>query len=193
MPTAASSVYGRYSGTLAPGSDAVTVDWGDGTSERLGGFSQLVHTYEKEGAYMVFVSDDLSALGCSGPVGPLPHTRVYAKLLRKVVCNARRLKTLSAGAFRQSDNLVAADFSWSAVTALAGNVFYGCAALSGVLAFPEVADIAGSGTAQPFSGCVSLREIHFGAANGPAIAALDCYRDDPHLGAVNAKVVFDLK
>jgi hypothetical protein len=102
------------------------------------------------------------------------------------------LTALNTGAFRQSENLIAADFSKSSITTLSGNVFNGCSALSGSIHFPYVTEIVGSGSAQPFSGCSSLLEIHFSAANESVITELTCYKDDPKLGAVNAKVIFDL-
>ena len=190
-PTAESPTYGFYAGTLAADSGSVTVDWGDGTVETVADISRMAHTYAVPGVYTVRLSDDLAMLGCSAPVGTAVQSKVYAKLLKGVVCNAAKLKTLNAGAFRQSDNLVSADFADAAIATLKSNVFNGCAALAGAVVFPAVVDIDGAAGTQPFAGCAALREIHFARANEPVITALPCYADDPHLGAANATVLFD--
>lgn len=190
-PTAESPTYGFYAGALAADSGSVTVDWGDGTVETVADISRMAHTYASAGVYTVRLSDDLAMLGCSAPVGTAVQSRVYAKLLKGVVCNAEKLKALNTGAFRQSDNLVSADFADAAIESIRSNAFNGCAALAGAVVFPSAIDIEGSMGTLPFAGCESLREIHFARANEPIITALPCYADDPHLGAANATVLFD--
>lgn len=190
-PTEESPTYGFYAGALAADSGSVTVDWGDGTVETVEDISRKTHTYARAGVYTVWLSDDLAMLGCSAPVGTAVQSRVYAKLLKGVVCNAEKLKALNTGAFRQSDNLVSADFADAAIATLKSNVFNGCAALAGAVVFPSVVDIDGATGTQPFAGCAALREIHFSRANEPVVTALPCYADDPHLGAANATVLFD--
>ena len=190
-PTEESPTYGFYAGTLAADSGSVTVDWGDGTVETVADISRMTHTYASAGVYTVRVSDDLAMLGCSAPVGTAVQSRVYAKLLKGVVCNAAKLKVLNTGAFRQSDNLVSADFADAAIESIRSNAFNGCFALAGAVVFPSVVDIDGAAGTLPFAGCTALREIHFARANEPVITALPCYADDPHLGAANATVLFD--
>jgi len=190
-PTEESPTYGFYAGALAADSGSVTVDWGDGTVETVADISRMTHTYAMAGVYTVRLSDDLAMLGCSAPVGTAVQSRVYAKLLKGVVCNAEKLKALNTGAFRQSDNLVSADFADAAIESIRSNTFNGCSALAGAVVFPSVVDIDGAAGTLPFAGCTALREIHFARANEPVITALPCYADDPHLGAANATVLFD--
>ena len=190
-PTEESPTYGFYAGALAADSGSVTVDWGDGTVETVADISRMTHTYASAGVYTVRLSDDLAMLGCSAPVGTAVQSRVYAKLLKGVGCNAEKLKALNTGAFRQSDNLVSADFADAAIESIRSNAFNGCSALAGAVAFPSVVDIDGAAGTLPFAGCTALREIHFARANEPVITALPCYADDPHLGAANATVLFD--
>ena len=190
-PTEESPTYGFYAGALAADSGSVTVDWGDGTVETVADISRMTHTYASAGVYTVRLSDDLAMLGCSAPVGTAVQSRVYAKLLKGVVCNAAKLKALNTGAFRQSDNLVSADFADAAIESIKSNAFNGCFALAGAVVFPSAVDIDGAAGTLPFAGCAALREIHFARANEPVITALPCYADDPHLGAANATVLFD--
>ena len=47
-------------------------------------------------------------------------------------------------------------------------------------------------TKVPFFNCAGISEIHFAAANEEAVKASPAYHVDPHLGAANATLYFDL-
>ena len=191
-PTADSLTYGNYTGTLADGCSEVTYDWGDGTVETFESFTHIAHTYAQPGRYVVKISDNLSVLGCSAPVGQPVESKVYSKLLKEVFCNAEKITVFNNGGFRQSENLVRFDIADSAVTTLRSHLCYGCTRLAGKIDLPHVIDAEGGNTSAPFVGCDALEELCFAKANEQAIRNSAAFKAEPPFGAPNAVISFDL-
>ena len=101
------------SGTLAPGSQFVTVDWGDGTVESLRGISSARHTYSKPKDYKIKISDDLSSFGYANSNGG------------------------------NNDVLIELVAVGSKVTSIAGYGFNNCHNMRGVINLPNVTSIGG--------------------------------------------------
>lgn len=190
-PTAEALSAGIYSGELAWGHEAATVDWGDGTVERVTSITRLIHTYAKPGLYTARISDDLSVLRMSMGRSTLDFVIECAGQLHSVVSNATLLTELGSGCFAYCRNLVSLDISQTNVTVLPIAVCRDCASLSGRVDFPNVTDLVGQGVGyMPFDGCTSLSEIRFAKANRAAIEASEAYQIDPRLGAAKAHVTF---
>lgn len=190
-PTAEAPSAGIFGGTLAWGHDAATIDWGDGTVERVASISKLVHTYEKPGLYTARVSDDLSVLRMSMPRSNLDFVIECAGQLHSFACNSSILNGLGSGCFAYCRNLVSLDISKTPVHELPYIMCKGCESLRGRVDFPNVTDLVGNTVGSlPFDGCTSLSEIRFAEANRAAIEASEAYQIDPRLGAVNAMVTF---
>ena len=101
-------------GTLAAGSDSVTVNWGDGKRETLtASFNYLRHTYSRPGRYKVAISDDL---------------REFAF-------------TDSSQTAGQRNALVGVPSFGLKVTTIPGYGFNNCQKLEGVLELPSVTSI----------------------------------------------------
>ncbi len=190
-PTAEALSAGIYGGTLAWGHEAATVDWGDGTVERVTSILKLAHTYARPGLYTARISDDLSELRMSMPRNNIDFVIECAGQLHSVVSNATLLTDLGSGCFAFCRNLVSLDISQTNVSVLPNAVCRDCASLSGRVYFPNVTDLVGQSVGyMPFDGCTSLSEIRFAEANRAAIEATEAYQVDPRLGAVNASVTF---
>ena len=183
--TSEAMTYGFFGGTLADGSSAVTVDWGDGSVETLAEFSRVEHTYAAPGDYRVRLSDDLAAFGQSSTRETA--FRTYAERTRSVTSNAVRLNELDAGAFRSAVNLTTADFSQSTLAFIGTSAFSTCPALGPVLSFPKVSALGTS----IFNASPSVLEIHFSKAHEAEIRATEAFKAVPPLAAPNATIVFD--
>lgn len=105
------------SGSLAPGSTNVTIDWGDGMVDVLPRISGTTHTYRSERLYMVKISDDLQSFGYSyGNPSRTDFTR---------------------------DMLVELKSLGSKVTRIEGYCFNNCHNMTGVMYLPNVTQIGG--------------------------------------------------
>ena len=190
-PTAEAPSAGILGGTLAWGHEAATIDWGDGTVERVASISKLVHAYANPGLYTARISDDLTELRMSMSRSNVDFVIECAGQLHSVVSNATLLTALGSGCFARCRNLVSLDISQTKVSMLPYCVCKDCASLTGRVDFPHVTELVGQGVGyMPFEGCTSLSEIRFAEANRAAIEASEAYQIDPRLGAVNARVTF---
>jgi len=178
--------------TLAEGREGFSVDWGDGAVDRFAETTEnVVHQYARAGRYEVRVSDDVQAILVSGSPTTSACT-VYAPCVLNVRSDATALTSFNVASFHSCANLVSFDAERAGITRLTANLFKNCTSLTSPIRLPSVSGITGSAGAQPFAGCTGLREIHFSAQHEEALRATACYRNDPHLGAANATVSFDL-
>lgn len=83
-------------GALADDSDAVTVDWGDGTRSVYGGtgLSGASHTYASAGEFAVRISDDIASLCYAGSL-----SQVEKDMLRELVCLGSKVKSILGYSF----------------------------------------------------------------------------------------------
>ena len=199
-------------------SDTVRIEWGDGEvyvgSNEIG---NLTHTYPAPGVYEVKISDDIMNMDFSGR--STSKYLKYVKLITAVESNAQNVDALTSCFLCGATNLTRLDMrdvpalvatdncmeGCSALTSLAGLprslvqirqlAFAGCTAATGRVDLPNVRAVgmSGDGAAKaPFLGCEGITEIHFAATNEAAIKACSVYVADPHLGAANATLYFDL-
>ena len=89
-------------GSLAPGSSEVAVDWGDGTVERFPNLNGCMHTYARERDYGVKISDDLSSFGfTSGNPGDVR----YRDMLVELVSLGRKVTSITGYGFNNCHNM----------------------------------------------------------------------------------------
>ena len=190
-PTAEAPSAGILGGTLAWGHEAATIDWGDGTVERVASISKLVHAYANPGLYTARISDDLAYIQMSMSRSSIDFVKQCVGQLHSFACNSSILNGLGSGCFAYCRNLVSLDISKTPVRELPYIMCKGCESLRGRVDFPNVTELVGQGVGyMPFEGCTSLSEIRFAEANRAAIEASEAYQIDPRLGAVNARVTF---
>ncbi|MGN0847862.1 MAG: leucine-rich repeat protein [Kiritimatiellia bacterium] len=89
------------SGTLAEGSDSVTIDWGDGTKESRAGISMARHTYTRAREYRITISDDLKSFGFSDSSQSVRQRDV----LRELLCLGSKITSISGYAFNNCHNM----------------------------------------------------------------------------------------
>ena len=174
-----------WGAALAESSDAATIDWGDGCVESFDDDTALSHSYQSAGRYVIGISDDIATV--RRPNG-LPDASKTA--LIGLQSNARKLTVINPSTFIECANLAALDISGSAIETLGYAAFKGCVSLPQRIDLRNVRNLVSRGTTLPFTGCTSIRELHFSAANEEAIRALPGY--DTAFGAVNAEIEFDL-
>lgn len=104
------------SGSLAPGSTEVTVDWGDGTVEKFPNLNGRMHTYTRARDYMVKISDDIASFGYTAG---------------------------NPGGDRYRDMLIELVSLGTKVTSIAGYAFNNCHNMRGVMNLPNVTSIGG--------------------------------------------------
>ena len=200
-------------------SDTVRIEWGDGEvyigPNEIG---NLTHTYPGPGVYEVKISDDILNMDFSGRATSMYLTK-YVKLITALESNARNVDALTSSFLCAATNLTRFDMrdvpalvatyscmeGCTALTSLAGlprslvqirqRAFANCTAATGRVDLPNVR-VIGSGSdgadRAPFLNCAGISEIHFAAANEAAVKASPAYLADPHLGAANATLYFDL-
>ena len=190
--TADAPCAGIYSAPLADGHDTVTIDWGDGTVERVPLVWKLIHTYAAPGTYEARISDDVKSISMSAERAVNEFNKKCSEQFRAFRSDATLLKELTRFGFAFSPNLTTLDVSQIPAPAIPLCLCVKSTNLSGRLDFPSVTDIAGSANTQPFSDCEGALEIHFAEHNRAAIEATAAYQADPKLGAANAVVSFDL-
>lgn len=178
--------WGIYLVTLAEGSSAVTIDWGDGAVEQFSGKISPVHTYPRCGTYAVIISDDLKSFRCSHSMESSPFLMIYAKRIVGVKSNARKLEAIPAVAFYGCENLTEFDVDAASVRDILTRAFYKCTGLVGALRFPAVNNI----NITAFTDCTGITELHFSETHKAEIEALPGYRTA--FGASNAAIFFDL-
>lgn len=187
-----SLVWGFRSAIKSADSDAISVGWGDGTSNSfLADMSYHLHTFPRAGRYTVFVSDDISGIAFSSNSGE--YSEKYAPMLRTFFSNSAKLTTLRMFPFSDAVNLTDFDIRETQIETIPVMSFRNCQSLTRV-EFPHVTSVSGQTEANmPFRGCTSLQEIHFAEANKAALLASPAFQFDPeHLGAPLATVSFDL-
>jgi len=200
-------------------SDSMTIEWGDGeVYEGTNELGNLTHTYPAPGVYEVKISDDIVNMDFSGRATSMYLTK-YVKLITAIESNARNVDALTSSFLCAATNLTRFDMrevpalvatdscmeGCTALTSLAGlprslvqirkRAFANCTAATGRVDLPNVRAIGMSSddaTKAPFLGCEGITEIHFAAANEAAVKASPAYLADPHLGAANATLYFDL-
>ena len=186
------AVFGIAVADLAEGSESVTVDWGDGTTDVFtGGIDHAVHAYASSGRYEVKISDDIDSIGISGETEDAPFTE-GVKWIISLESNAAKLTAFKRYAFSGAESLTRIELDESGVTQLVAGLFKDCAALAGALHFRNVTWVGSRKGTFVFTGCSGITEIHFAAANEEAITHLTQYQNDPTLGTGTAVCVFDL-
>ena len=179
--------WGIYAATLAEGSAAVEIDWGDGTRQTCETVSELTHTYPAPGEYEVRISDDIAELGCA--FINTDFFDVYAPLILSAKSNATKLASAAAYCFGNAVNLSEVDLPIKSIELAA---FFNCFALIEPR-FPNTTYITtGIAPKRPFKGCANLQFFHFGETNEEAITNLTLYKTDPTLGSGNGVCKFDL-
>ena len=173
-----------WSVPLAESSDTATIDWGDGCVESFNDDTTLGHSYQNAGRYVIGISDDIATI--RRPNG-MPDASKIA--LIGLWSNARKLTTINPSTFIECVNLAALDISGSAIETIGYAAFKDCVSLPQRIGLRNVRNLVSRGTSLPFSGCTSIRELHFSVANEETIKALPGY--DMAFGAENATVYFD--
>ena len=191
VPTDA-AVFGIAVATLAEGSEAVTVDWGDGTTDAFtGGIDHATHTYASAGRYEVLISDDVESFGVNGETESAPFSECVA-WITSLESNAANLVETKRHAFSGAVNLTRIEFDESGVTRLVAGEFKDCTSLAGALHFRNVTWVGSRRGTFVFTGCPNITEIHFASENEEAITSLSQYQNDPTLGTGTAVCIFDL-
>ena len=191
VPTDA-AVFGIAVATLAEGSEAVTVDWGDGTTETFtGGIDHATHTYANAGHYEVLISDDVESFGVNGETESAPFSECVAWIM-SLESNAANLVETKRYAFSGATNLTRVELDESGVLKLQAGQFKDCTSLVGSLHFTNVTWVGSRKGTFVFTGCPNITEIHFASANEEAITSLAQYQNDPTLGTGTAVCIFDL-
>ena len=191
VPTDA-AVFGIAVADLAEGSESVTVDWGDGTTDTFsGGIDHATHTYASAGRYEVLISDDVESFGVNGETESAPFSECVA-WVESLESNAAKLAAFKRYAFSGAANLTRIELDESGVTQLVAGLFKDCTSLVGSLHFRNVTWVGSRKGTFVFTGCHAITEIHFAAANEEAITHLTQYQNDPTLGTGTAVCVFDL-
>ena len=215
-----SLVWGIYTADPAEEvGDTVRIEWGDGeVYEGTNELGNLTHTYPAPGVYEAKISDAIMNMDFSGRTSSKYLTK-YVKLITSIESNARNVDALTSCFLCGATNLTRFDMrevpalmatencmeGCTALTSLAGlprslvqiraRAFAGCTAATGRVDLPNVRQI-GIGDdgpeKAPFLNCAGISEIHFAAANEAAVKASPAYLADPHLGAANATLYFDL-
>lgn len=112
--------------TKAPGSEAIRVDWGDGTFDAVAGdIVRLTHDYAASGDYEVSISDDIASLAVVGS----EDAAGCAAMIVRAQSNARALETLEAYCLKGCKNLAEIDFARSAVRTIGQAAFNACSGL----------------------------------------------------------------
>ena len=191
VPTDA-AVFGIAVADLAEGSESVTVDWGDGTTDTFsGGIDHISHTYASAGRHEVLISDDVESFGVNGETESAPFSECVA-WVESLESNAAKLGAFKRYAFSGATNLTRIELDESGVTQLVAGQFKDCTSLVGSLHFRNVTWVGSRKGTFVFTGCHDIAEIHFAAANEEAITSLAQYQNDPTLGTGTAVCVFDL-
>ncbi len=186
------AVFGIATADLAAGTESVTVDWGDGTTDVFsGGIDHAVHAYAKAGRYAVSISDDVSSLSVNGEEEPTPFAECVA-WIASVESNAEKLEAFKRYAFSGAANLTRIELDESGMTQLVAGQFKDCTSLAGALHFRNVTWVGSRKGVFVFTGCPGITEIHFAAENEEAITNLAQYQNDPTLGTGTAVCLFDL-
>lgn len=191
VPTDA-AVFGIAVATLAEGKEAVTVDWGDGTTDTFpGGIDHATHTYASAGRYEVLISDDAIGIGVTSRTESFPYTE-GVRWIESLESNAANLEQFERYAFSGAVNLTRIELDESSMSKLHAGLFKDCTSLAGSLHFRNVSWVGSLKGTYAFTGCPNITEIHFSAANEEAITSLSQYQNDPTLGTGTAVCVFDL-
>ena len=90
------------SGSLAPGSTEVTVDWGDGTVEQFPNLNGRTHTYSRAKDYRIKISDDLSSFGYTGSGS---GDSLYRDMLIELVSLGRKVTSIAGYGFNNCHNM----------------------------------------------------------------------------------------
>ena len=191
VPTDA-AVFGIAVADLAEGSESVTVDWGDGTTDVFtGGIDHATHTYASAGRYEVLISDDVESFGVNGETETAPFSECVA-WVESLESNSVNLEAFKCYAFSGAVNLTRIELDESGMTQLVAGQFKDCTSLVGSLHFLNVTWVGSRKGTFVFTGCHAITEIHFAAANEEAITSLSQYQSDPTLGTGTAVCIFDL-
>ena len=89
-------------GSLAQGSESVTVDWGDGTKESFPNLSNRMHTYRREKDYTIKISDDIQSFGFTAGNPGGDHFR---NMLLELVCVGSKVTRLEGYGFNNCHNM----------------------------------------------------------------------------------------
>ena len=191
VPTDA-AVFGIAVATLAEGKEAVTVDWGDGTTDTFtGGIDHATHTYASAGRYEVLISDDAIGIGVTGRTESFPYTE-GVRWIESLESNAANLEQFERYAFSGATNLTRIELDESGMSKLHAGLFKDCTSLAGSLHFRNVSWVGSLKGTYAFTGCHDITEIHLAAKYESKITELSQYQNDPTLGTGTAVCIFDL-
>lgn len=88
-----------YKGTLAQGSTAVTIDWGDGEVQTLPAINNATHTYRDAKEYVVKISNDLKLFAFTRSMA------AYRYMLTEVVRIGSKVTSIDAYGFNNCKNM----------------------------------------------------------------------------------------
>ncbi len=214
------SVYGIKQIAKSEAGASFTVDWGDGTTpaDYTATQSNLSHTYAAPGVYRVTISgaaqsvmigdqeitpDPLWGVKYPSMVAKVQYVAASsgailgdffargAKNLKSVDVSGGDFQNLSSGAYMGCAKLESLALPASIVTIKEGPLV-GCAKLATLSGFPNVDDVEGDGTLQPFADCAALAAVHFAAAKREDVQDTACYRANQKFGLPNGEIVYDL-
>ena len=89
-------------GSLAPGSKAVKVSWGDGTRDVFSDLDGRWHTYSEVGEYVVTISDDISSFGFTSEY---QEDEVFRPMLVELVSLGEKVVRIEDFAFNNCKNM----------------------------------------------------------------------------------------
>ena len=81
-------------GTLAPGSSEITVQWGDGQKSVYPKINGATHTYASGGTYLIRISDDMATFGYANGAND-----AQKDILRQLVSLGSKVTTISSYGF----------------------------------------------------------------------------------------------
>ena len=81
-------------GTLAPGSSEITVQWGDGQKSVYPKINGATHTYASGGTYLIRISDDMASFGYANGAND-----AQKDILRQLVSLGSKVTTISSYGF----------------------------------------------------------------------------------------------
>ena len=118
-------------GDLAPGSREVTINWGDGTKQKVPRFDALTHTYSNPREYRVVISDDLQSFAYRGG-----DTDEQGQMLAEMLSAGTKIKSIPSYGFNHCRSM-RGKMEFPGVTSIGGYAF---GSLGGVteLSFPSL-------------------------------------------------------
>lgn len=165
---------------------AITIDWGDGTIDKLiDGDDQGSHTYAQGGEYTIRISDDVQKLQIAGSDTDYFD---FDKIVG-VKVNATNLTGIYPRFCGGCTNLRELDLMQMKAETLEINSFRNCTSFTGEIFLPSIKKIK-QASFQGANG--GITKFHFAKENEASILACAAFTRDRSLGTGTAESVFDL-